>query len=495
MKSRRYLPSVLILLLLLVLAPLAPIAVPRAAACTPATPCIALDAPRVIERAVVVALQHAALVAARTAIQSMTQSIVTWINSGFDGSPAFATNLGVNIRQLQDGVANDFLNQLQQNASISSPHLAQAINTVRTGYLLYSSREGIARRLQYTLGQYSNNPDAFLRGDFSNGGFNAWFALGRDCGNDSFCTERTTEEELLRRLDSRTQELLHEFDAGRGFLSWRGDCKNNKTGSVVEGRDLSLSDANDNYDCEIRTPGSVLAGQIDFLASQPQLQLTVATSIDQILGALASQLVSQVIGPGGLLGAGGSSGSSGSGTVATLPSSVAATLSAGFIEEAQGQHTNVISYQSAWTTIRAATLRASQACTNGLTNPATSAEVSRVLAQADAALRKAGTAATALDSIITRARQAQTTTGTSQGGLITQVTNDYQCLLSGGTPSASVCTRASGTPIGAICPVTPAVLPETSELICSASQSQDSGIAVPATLLTRMNQIADDGCN
>ena len=83
----------------------APVAVPRAEA-VPVS--VYADLPRMIERAAVTALQHAALIAARTAIQSVTRSTVNWIRSGFHGSPGFETNLGVNLQRLEDGVAMDF---------------------------------------------------------------------------------------------------------------------------------------------------------------------------------------------------------------------------------------------------------------------------------------------------------------------------------------------------------------------------------------------------
>ena len=42
---------------------------------------------------------------AKTAVQSLTQSIVNWINSGFEGSPAFVTDLENNLGNLSDAVA------------------------------------------------------------------------------------------------------------------------------------------------------------------------------------------------------------------------------------------------------------------------------------------------------------------------------------------------------------------------------------------------------
>src|SRR5690606_32479796 len=50
--------------------------------------------------------------AANLAIESMTKSLVNWINSGFQGSPAFVTDLNNNLRGVGDAVANQFFNEL-----------------------------------------------------------------------------------------------------------------------------------------------------------------------------------------------------------------------------------------------------------------------------------------------------------------------------------------------------------------------------------------------
>ncbi len=480
MKPLFFRKAVVLLLAVAILSPFAPVAVPRAHAVGIINFTIG-DAQRILTEV----LERAAIIAAQQVIQSVTRSIVNWIQSGFDGSPAFATNLGVNMRQLADGVALDFLDQLESNTSISSPFLSRAVRATRAGYLLYNSRDAVAARLSYTLDRYSRDPNAFLRGNFSQGGFNAWFAMTRQCGNDPYCAQFVTEEEVARRTNTALENWLHEYDAGQGFLSYRCHCQD----SADNGWGANLSDADHSASCQICTPGSTIAGQMEFLANQPQLQLTVATSLDQILGALASQLISSVIGSDGLLGGGGGGGSGRSGS--SLPTGVGASLSANFTEVAQNERRNTVSYQTAWQTLQEAATRASQACALGLGSAASRETATSAKAQADAALAKASRALAALDSIITRAGQAQSLTGTSQSALVQQVTTDYQCLLRGDTPSESICQPATGSTIGTTCPVTPGTLPTGSEMACATTESQDT----PGTFLTRLNAIAQSGCN
>ena len=58
---------------------------------------------------------------ANLAIQSMTKSIVNWINSGFEGSPAFVTDLRTNLRGVGDAVAARFFEELANQEIATTP--------------------------------------------------------------------------------------------------------------------------------------------------------------------------------------------------------------------------------------------------------------------------------------------------------------------------------------------------------------------------------------
>ncbi|HEX5774533.1 MAG TPA: hypothetical protein VFY28_01045, partial [Candidatus Paceibacterota bacterium] len=111
-------------------------------------------------------------------IPSMTRSTVNWINSGFNGSPAFVTDLRANLLAVSDAVANEFFNELFDEAAsgiVNSPYQDEIATAIRTGYYL-STGGKFSVRNPFTLDQYSNDPQAFLSGDFSQGGFNAFYA-------------------------------------------------------------------------------------------------------------------------------------------------------------------------------------------------------------------------------------------------------------------------------------------------------------------------------
>jgi hypothetical protein len=480
--------ALIVVLMIGLLAPVVPVSVPKAHAIDAE---ITLDIPRVAEAA----LHAAAVAAAQTAIQSITRSMVNWIRSGFHGSPAFETNLGVHLQAVADGAALGFLNGLQKDASVSSPFLSTAIGYVREGYLLSTSPGGLQARLRYSLNQVAQNDQAFIRGHFGQGGFDAWNATTFQCGNDPYCAQFAVQDELTRQITDAQNTLLSQLNWGQGFLSWPDpSCANSDTGAT------SLAKTDKSPKCKTLTPGQTISGQMTFLANEPELQLTVAQSIDQIIGALASQLISTVIGQSGLLG--GSGGGGGGGTISSSlnqsgDSVLGSSLASNFVQAVSNQRSVVNIYQSDWQKIKDAATQASELCSlNG--NSDKRDRATAVLNEANTALAKASSSLTILNGISADATRAQTLTGSAQSSLVQYVTDAYQCLTAGKTPTGNssnfTCAPAATTPVvgaGDKCPVSPVILPSADELACIAKQSQDD----PDTLLREMKDLASGLCH
>lgn len=377
---------------------------------------------------------------AKAAINAMTQSIVNWINSGFHGSPAFATNLNNSLRQLGDGIAAAFLDELLNNTSINSPYIQRVAGTVARGYLLYTSRDAITARLQYTLGQYSSNEQAFRQGQFNQGGFNAWFAMTRQCGNDPYCVQYAAQEELVNRIDAVTRQRLEELDWGRGFLSWR-DCPDT---TQSDGTDTTvgvtqLSDADTSSGCTIKTPGSILEDAMGITATSPLRQLELADSFNEIVGALASQLVTHIFGATGLLGA--SEPSSGGGRSildqATDPNqnaSTTASLISGFQQAVTTERARTITNQTAWQEFRTIAEQAVAKCSGSTTTK--SQQATDALAQANTMIAKAETNITALTGILDHIAALNSQPSANYSAAAVELTAEYNQILSGGSVGA-----------------------------------------------------------
>lgn len=413
------------------------------------------------------ALNAIAWTVAKTAIQSMTKSIVTWINGGFDGSPAFVTDLNRNLRQLGDGVAQGFLTQLANDQAVHSPFIDQVVTNVGAGYYLYSSRDSLAQQLRYTLNQSTEDDAAFLAGDFDKGGWNGWFSSFMNPANNPYGAQMIASQALASQLSASANQRVTELGWGSGFLSWRGDCR---TPITVTGAQ-NLDDSEKCLDYEIQTPGSVIENTLIPQLNSPLHQLELADSINEIVGALAQQLVSQVVGGTGLRGTsqpsqGGGSSALSQATSASQYDAVSATLSAGFIQSVTSTRTQVATYKANWQKIRDAASRARSVCSTSDTR----SEIDDIIARADAAIAKATSADASLASIIATANSATNAAGGNRASLLAQVSSDYQTLLAGST------------------------LPSSAETAEASVESRDSGTNVPTSLYTRMTVLAQNNC-
>lgn len=372
---------------------------------------------------------------AKAAVNAITQSIVTWINSGFEGSPAFATNLNNNLRQVGDAVATGFINELTNMVVVNSPYLEGVIGTVARGYLLYTSREAIVERLRYTLGNYAQNEAAFRQGQFSQGGFNAWFSITRECGNDPFCVEMSAQEELVNRIDAQTQARLTELGWGRGFLSWR-NCPD---AEQADGQDTTvgateLTDEDRTSNCTISTPGSVIESQLEHSLGSGIRQLELADSFNEIIGALAGQLVSQIFGGTGLLGATQPSGGGGRSVLQNAANggnaSTTASMLNGFEQQVNQELARTRAGKAAWEELLPKIQQAIQRCAGSSSSKAASANAA--LAQANQVATIAPAAITKLTEILADIATLRTQTNPNYNVAAQTLTAKYNEVLSQG---------------------------------------------------------------
>lgn len=363
--------------------------------------------------------------AANVAIETILKSTVNWINSGFQGSPAFVTDLKTNLRGVGDAVANKFFEELSNQAIATTPFQDKVLDAVRLGYYLRTSPESFYTRYPYTLNQVSANDRAFLAGDFSQGGFNAWFATVMNPQNNPYGAQMLANEALENAVTGATGQRLEELSWNRGFLSWRGDCAVSDASSVV-----ALSGADPCLEYEINTPGSVIMEQLNQQLGAGVNRLISADEINELIGALLNQLASKVLGgdSGGLRGVSRpASGGGGSfldqATNSARPGTSGSYLSQNFSATIVAQKQQMDRFRAQWEKIRGAAQAAEQKCgTNGNPNPQS------VVNRAGAALVKAADAIAALDALQTRIAQVSTQGGDQTLNLVT-ITDEYNALM------------------------------------------------------------------
>ncbi len=230
-------------------------------------------------------------------LQLMSQSIISWINSGFKGSPTFIQDFGGFMTGIADRVAGDYIWGSDLNFLCSPFQL-----DIRLALdIQYKQTRNFAIQNQCTLSGVVGNMQNFMNGNFLSGGWNGWFTMTQSAANNPYGSILMASEQFSVRLGNSKFQAKTELDFGKGFLSMK-QCRDDGTGSGGE-------------QCDIVTPGTAIEAQLNASLDSGRQRIQVADEINEIIAALFSQLVSQAFsGIGGLLGltGGGSGGTGGS---------------------------------------------------------------------------------------------------------------------------------------------------------------------------------------
>lgn len=265
-------------------------------------------------------LDGLALMVARIAIDVMTESIVNWINSGFDGNPTFVDNLGGYLTDVADASAGAFIQELGLGFICSPFQLDVQIAVTLDYYAPYRDRA------RCTLTDVTDNIEGFLGGNFKDGGWRAWYALTANPNNNPYGAYIAAQRELAIRVRNAQGEQLNLLNFGNGFISIQ-ECDG--VGADSSSTDLANSGPLGGFGtaaqaqqaggvavgtqartCRITTPGAVIERELGNVLGTNIRQLELADEINEVVGALVGQLLTQVLGPNGLTGVSRSSASS-----------------------------------------------------------------------------------------------------------------------------------------------------------------------------------------
>lgn len=235
---------------------------------------------------------------AKLAIQQMTTSLVNWINSGFNGNPAFITDPLGFLGDIADQTLGEFI-EGSAFGLLCSPFQVQ----IKMALILNQRNGDFVNKASCKLSDVLNNAQNyrdFVSFDFNTdtnsgyvGNWEDWYDVAVRPGGNLYSAYNIAEAEASLRISNNQFSYQKELDWGSGFLSWR-DCSKASPGRLAG--DLEIN-------CPIVTPGSVISDQINHTLGLPQDTLVTADEFNEIISALLTQLLSQVFGPdGGLFG-------------------------------------------------------------------------------------------------------------------------------------------------------------------------------------------------
>lgn len=238
-------------------------------------------------------------------LQKLTVSTVNWINSGFDGSPAFVQNPG---KFFNDIAKNEIL---QFGLEINNPELfpfgkvwMQNTATAFNKKFQDNARYSLNELIKDTTPEYS--AETFQQ-DFSQGGWNAWTAMTQVPANNPIGFKLMADNEIQRRLAGTTQstaEAVHEaLSQANGFL---GDMRCSADANITQAQRTNALAAGKGDPCieaggswEYVTPGkmisdaatNVIGYQNNAYLNVEDLNDAVAAILDALLGQFSSSIM------------------------------------------------------------------------------------------------------------------------------------------------------------------------------------------------------------
>lgn len=260
-------------------------------------------------------------------IRSMTSSILNWINSGFQGDPAFVTDLQRELENIALSEADRYVNKLVNLVPGDPINISIAKNIA----LSYTQSPDDA--LRSTMGDTLVNPAAFSN-DFSQGGWAGWFAM-LEPQNNFYGRSYIANDQLNGKIANQQSVAKQELNWGDGFLSFKkctdsaggventgsSTWKNPDTGeleTVNKATSPKTTGGNDtwknpdtgeseavhrgNATCTIETPGSVIQTQLNEILPAGLRNLEVADEINEIIQSLLTNLLDNILGNGSLAG-------------------------------------------------------------------------------------------------------------------------------------------------------------------------------------------------
>ncbi|MBU6431006.1 MAG: PKD domain-containing protein [Patescibacteria group bacterium] len=212
----------------------------------------------------------------KTLLAHITDSIVDWINNGFEGGPSFVTDPKSFLLGVGDEVAGEFINGTEWGW-VCDPYRLNIKIALSLG------TGNFKRKRKCTLTGIINNFNNFFNGTFKEGGWQSWFQITTNPNQAPFSAFLSVDAELQKRIKQRNDMELKKLDWGKGFFSSQ-EC---------------LAYDKDTKECvkwgPVKTPGTVIESQLENTLGSSLRQMEIADDIDKIVGALTTQLVKMVL--------------------------------------------------------------------------------------------------------------------------------------------------------------------------------------------------------
>lgn len=227
-------------------------------------------------------------------IEHIADSTVDWINSGFEGGPAFITNFDDTLTKVANQTLGEFI-EGSPLAFLCSPFSLD----IKIALILQFGGE---RRAHCTLSDVFDNVDNALDDLGNDWSWDKWYNVTQP-QNNVYGAYASAYSDMSLRLAKAEDKTITKSNWGGGFLEYK-HCEEDK--EVIECETATEEGRCESYivpgKCTTQTPGTTINNSLTNVLSLGNDRLKMADEIDELIGALLNQLISSVFNSkGGLL--------------------------------------------------------------------------------------------------------------------------------------------------------------------------------------------------
>lgn len=220
-----------------------------------------------------------------TIITYIADSTIAWINSGFNGNPAFLRDPASYFKNLADMEAGAFVQTLAKDSL--GINACQPIRIeVATGVAGAYGRGGAGSATQCTLSkivQTQQGFNAFVSGQPGVATWNNFRDVTQNPQNNPNGLYLLSTDIIGLSVQQKSNTIKFDLTANGGFLSYR-DCKDIKV-KDASGKETTKKD------CQVVTPGKTIADTASKMTGLGTDRLVLAQKFDQVVTALVAQLI------------------------------------------------------------------------------------------------------------------------------------------------------------------------------------------------------------
>lgn len=216
-------------------------------------------------------------------IEQMIRDTTAWVASGFQGKPVFLEDLSGYLGDMADNIVGAYIWESDTLNFLCSPF---QLNVKIALDLQYNGANGAGGYRDYRKAQCSLSGAIGNLDNFMNDGWQNWFEVTMHDENNPIGAFFEAKAGLGATIGNANQSESQTLDFGSGFFSQRDE-----NGSII-------------------TPGQTIQTELSNALNVPRERVGVADEINELFGALITQLMRGVLSEvgGGLRGLGSSGG-------------------------------------------------------------------------------------------------------------------------------------------------------------------------------------------